>query len=94
MAVARAKATGLDLVVAGRDEAKLANFASEWGVAHRVFARWRGVPFYFRAGKCLPVTCTGIVIRLRQPPTMYEGFDLKMNHCRLESVRTSPLPSA
>jgi hypothetical protein len=38
MAVARAKATGLDLVVARRDEAKLANFASEWGVAHRVFA--------------------------------------------------------
>src|SRR5882724_2851186 len=45
--------------------------------------RWRGVPFYFRAGKCLPVTCTEIVVRLRQPPTMYEGFDLKMNHCRL-----------
>ena len=38
MAVARAKATGLDLVVAGRDEAKLANFAGEWGVPHRVFA--------------------------------------------------------
>src|SRR6267378_5148539 len=49
--------------------------------------RWRGVPFYFRAGKCLPVTCTEIVVRLRQPPTMYEGFDLKMNHCRL---RISP----
>jgi len=49
--------------------------------------RWRDVPFYFRAGKCLPVTCTEIVVRLRQPPTMYEGFDLKMNHCRL---RISP----
>jgi glucose-6-phosphate 1-dehydrogenase len=49
--------------------------------------RWRGVPFYFRAGKCLPVTCTEIVVRLRQPPTLYEGFDLKMNHCRL---RISP----
>src|SRR5882724_8584836 len=49
--------------------------------------RWRGVPFYFRSGKCLPVTCTEIVVRLRQPPTMYEGFDLKMNHCRL---RISP----
>jgi glucose-6-phosphate 1-dehydrogenase len=49
--------------------------------------RWRGVPFYFRAGKCLPVTCTEIIVRLRQPPTMYEGFDLKMNHCRL---RISP----
>ncbi len=49
--------------------------------------RWRGVPFYLRAGKCLPVTCTEILVRLRQPPTMYEGFDLKANHCRL---RISP----
>jgi glucose-6-phosphate 1-dehydrogenase len=49
--------------------------------------RWRGVPFYLRAGKCLPVTCTEILVRLHQPPTMYEGFDLKMNHCRL---RISP----
>jgi glucose-6-phosphate 1-dehydrogenase len=49
--------------------------------------RWRGVPIYIRAGKCLPVTCTETVVRLRQPPTMYEGFDLKMNHCR---VRISP----
>jgi glucose-6-phosphate 1-dehydrogenase len=45
--------------------------------------RWRGVPFYIRAGKCLPVTCTEVVVRLRQPPTMYEGFDLKPNYCRL-----------
>jgi glucose-6-phosphate 1-dehydrogenase len=49
--------------------------------------RWRGVPFYLRAGKCLPVTCTEVLVRLRQPPTMYEGFDLKTNHCRL---RISP----
>jgi glucose-6-phosphate 1-dehydrogenase len=49
--------------------------------------RWRGVPFYIRAGKCLPVTCTEILVRLRQPPTMYEGFNLKQNYCRL---RISP----
>ncbi|HTS16847.1 MAG TPA: glucose-6-phosphate dehydrogenase [Verrucomicrobiae bacterium] len=49
--------------------------------------RWRGVPFYLRAGKCLPVTCTEVLVRLRQPPTMYEGFDLETNHCRL---RISP----
>ena len=49
--------------------------------------RWKGVPFYIRAGKCLPVTCTEIVVRLRQPPTMYEGFDLEPNYCRL---RISP----
>jgi glucose-6-phosphate 1-dehydrogenase len=49
--------------------------------------RWKGVPFYIRAGKCLPVTCTEIVARLRQPPTMYQGFDLASNYCRL---RISP----
>ena len=49
--------------------------------------RWRGVPFYIRAGKCLPVTCTEVVVRLRQPPTMYEGYDLKSNYCR---IRISP----
>jgi glucose-6-phosphate 1-dehydrogenase len=49
--------------------------------------RWKGVPFYIRAGKCLPVTCTEIIVRLRQPPTMYQGFDLKANYCRL---RISP----
>jgi glucose-6-phosphate 1-dehydrogenase len=49
--------------------------------------RWKGVPFYIRAGKCLPVTCTEIVARLRQPPTMYQGFDLAPNYCRL---RISP----
>src|SRR5258708_15389219 len=49
--------------------------------------RWRGVPFYIRAGKNLPVTCTEVVVRLRQPPTMYEGYELKPNYCRL---RISP----
>jgi glucose-6-phosphate 1-dehydrogenase len=23
--------------------------------------RWKGIPFYIRAGKCLPVTCTEIL---------------------------------
>jgi glucose-6-phosphate 1-dehydrogenase len=32
-------------------------------------ARWHGVPFYIRTGKCLPVTSTEIVVRLRQPAT-------------------------
>ncbi len=49
--------------------------------------RWRGVPFYIRAGKLLPVTCTEVVVRLRQPPTMYQGFGLKSNYVRL---RISP----
>src|ERR1700676_980004 len=29
--------------------------------------RWKGVPFYIRAGKHLPVTCTEVVGRLRKP---------------------------
>jgi glucose-6-phosphate 1-dehydrogenase len=49
--------------------------------------RWQGVPFYIRAGKRLPVTCTEVVVRLRQPPTMYHGFDLERNYCRF---RISP----
>lgn len=49
--------------------------------------RWQGVPFYLRAGKCLPVTCTEILVRLRQPPTMYQGYPLTPNACRL---RMSP----
>ena len=49
--------------------------------------RWRGVPCYIRAGKCLPATCTEVVVRLRQPPTMFHGFGLEPNYCRL---RISP----
>jgi len=44
--------------------------------------RWQGVPFFIRAGKCLPFTCTEMVVRLRQPPTMYQGLDLKANYVR------------
>jgi len=49
--------------------------------------RWRGVPFFIRAGKCLPVTCTEVLIRLRQPPTMFGKLDPASNHLRL---RISP----
>jgi glucose-6-phosphate 1-dehydrogenase len=30
--------------------------------------RWAGVPFYIRAGKCLPVTCTEVVVTFKRPP--------------------------
>jgi len=49
--------------------------------------RWRGVPFCIRAGKNLPVTCTEVVVRMRQPPSMYRQFDLAANHFRF---RISP----
>jgi len=30
--------------------------------------RWDGVPFLIRSGKCLPVTATAVVVKLRRPP--------------------------
>jgi len=33
--------------------------------------RWQGVPFFIRAGKSLPVTCTEVVAHLRRPPTVF-----------------------
>jgi glucose-6-phosphate 1-dehydrogenase len=30
--------------------------------------RWAGVPFYIRTGKCLPVTATEVMVRLKAPP--------------------------
>jgi glucose-6-phosphate 1-dehydrogenase len=49
--------------------------------------RWQGVPFYIRAGKRLPLTCTEVLVRLRRPPTSYPSQTLKHNHVRL---RISP----
>ena len=49
--------------------------------------RWKGVPFYIRAGKCLPVRCAEVVVRFRQPPTMYQEFTLEPNYFRF---RISP----
>ena len=44
--------------------------------------RWQGVPFFLRAGKCLPMNRTEVVVRLRQPPRLIEGIDLPANHVR------------
>ena len=45
--------------------------------------RWKGVPFYIRAGKNLPVTCTEIVARFCKPPSLLAADQLKENHLRL-----------
>jgi glucose-6-phosphate 1-dehydrogenase len=45
--------------------------------------RWQGVPFYIRAGKCLPVTCTEAVVRLRRPPPLFAGVSTPPNYVRL-----------
>src|SRR5258707_1489668 len=49
--------------------------------------RGKGVSFYIRAGKCIPVTVAEVVVRLRQPPTMYEQYNLTPNYFRF---RISP----
>jgi glucose-6-phosphate 1-dehydrogenase len=49
--------------------------------------RWKGVPFYIRAGKCLPVTCTEVFVQLRPPPALYSPTPPPPNHLRF---RLSP----
>ena len=49
--------------------------------------RWHGVPFYVRAGKCLPVTATEVYVRFRQPPALYAAEAPPPNYIRF---RISP----
>jgi glucose-6-phosphate 1-dehydrogenase len=49
--------------------------------------RWQGVPVYLRAGKCLPVTCTEVFVRLRQPPAIFADTPPPPNYYRF---RISP----
>jgi len=49
--------------------------------------RWKGVPFYIRAGKNLPVNCTEVIARFREPPTVLDESLLSHNHMRF---RISP----
>jgi glucose-6-phosphate 1-dehydrogenase len=49
--------------------------------------RWQGVPFYIRAGKCLPVTCAEVVVRLRCPPQIFPACGAGGNTIRF---RISP----
>jgi glucose-6-phosphate 1-dehydrogenase len=49
--------------------------------------RWKGVPFLIRAGKSLPVTCTEVLVRFRQPPDIYAHASSLANYFRF---RISP----
>ncbi len=50
--------------------------------------RWQGVPFYIRAGKSLPVTCTEIMGRFRKPPAVLPASALEQRTiCDSGSVR-------
>lgn len=44
--------------------------------------RWQGVPIFIRAGKCLPVTCSEVLVRLRQPPAIFAEDRLPANYYR------------
>jgi len=65
-------------------DAQVETFAAlQWEIGFVAVERF---PFYIRAGKCLPVTCAEIVVRLRLPPTMYVEFNLR----RLSPVSDQP----
>jgi glucose-6-phosphate 1-dehydrogenase len=49
--------------------------------------RWQGVPFFIRAGKSLPVTCTEVTVRLRPAPRIFPACPGMPNHFRF---RISP----
>jgi glucose-6-phosphate 1-dehydrogenase len=49
--------------------------------------RWKGVPFYIRAGKNLPVTCTEVLARFRKAPAVVKDSALMQNYLRF---RISP----
>jgi glucose-6-phosphate 1-dehydrogenase len=43
--------------------------------------RWAGVPFYIRAGKCLPLTATEVVVDLKRPPlTIFDAVPASMSN--------------
>jgi glucose-6-phosphate 1-dehydrogenase len=44
--------------------------------------RWQGVPFFIRAGKKLPVTCTEVLVKLHCPPLVFSARNATPNHVR------------
>jgi glucose-6-phosphate 1-dehydrogenase len=49
--------------------------------------RWGGIPVLIRAGKCLPVTATEVIVELQGPPALFDGDPLHGNKYRF---RLSP----
>jgi glucose-6-phosphate 1-dehydrogenase len=51
--------------------------------------RWAGVPFYIRAGKCLPITATEVRVTLKSPPlVVFDASDT--TPCNYFRFRLSP----
>jgi glucose-6-phosphate 1-dehydrogenase len=52
--------------------------------------RWAGVPFYIRAGKCLPVTAAEVLVELKRPPQAIFG-EVESGHPNYLRFRISPM---
>jgi glucose-6-phosphate 1-dehydrogenase len=50
--------------------------------------RWAGVPFYIRAGKCLPLTCTEALVEFKAPPS--SAFNEKVDRPNYMRFRLGP----
>lgn len=83
-------------VICGQYEGYLGEKAVKEGSKTETFAamrlhinspRWEGVPFYIRAGKNLPVTCTEILVKFKHLPSAYSSIASQPNHLRF---RISP----
>lgn len=55
--------------------------------------RWKGVPFYLRAGKSLPVTATEVSAVLRQPPPIFSPPNQSNDATAPNQVRFRVTPS-
>jgi glucose-6-phosphate 1-dehydrogenase len=51
--------------------------------------RWAGVPFYIRTGKCLPITCTEVIVDLKRTPVAIFD-DVQVPHSNYFRFRLSP----
>ncbi len=53
--------------------------------------RWKGVPFYIRAGKCMAATSTEVVVRLRQAPAVFTPEPPPANCFRFQVTPTQTI---
>ena len=53
--------------------------------------RWKGVPFYIRAGKCMATTSTEVIVRLRQAPAVFTPEPPPANCFRFQVTPTQTI---
>ena len=53
--------------------------------------RWKGVPFYIRAGKRLATTATEVIVRLRQAPAVFTPAPPPANYFRFQVSPTQTI---